>query len=217
MSSLLRRYAFTAPAVLAMWVISALRWPALPEQVPIHWNLEGQIDGWGPKAVGLLLAPVIGTLAALLADLGARRSPALSRSAGFPLIIDGLVAFFLVVHVATLWQLDVPRLIGVSAGLLFVLLGLAMPLLEPNPWAGVRTPWTLLSRRSWEETHRLAGKVFVVHGLLVFLSAFAGPVVMAAVLLGGLALGMPWLVWRSWRSWAADPGRVEPGGGSPAR
>ena len=23
--------------------------PFLPEQVPIHWNFAGEIDGWGPK------------------------------------------------------------------------------------------------------------------------------------------------------------------------
>ena len=25
-------------------------WNDLPEQVPLHWNLQGEVDRWGPEA-----------------------------------------------------------------------------------------------------------------------------------------------------------------------
>jgi uncharacterized membrane protein len=31
-----------------------------------------------------------------------------------------------------------------------------------NFWVGVRTPWTLASERVWNDTHRLAARLFVV-------------------------------------------------------
>ena len=34
--------------------ISAWAWSAAPERVPIHWNLQGEVDGYGSKAFGLL-------------------------------------------------------------------------------------------------------------------------------------------------------------------
>jgi uncharacterized membrane protein len=40
--------------VAAIWV-----WPSAPAQIPIHWNLAGQINGYGSKFTGLLLLPAI--------------------------------------------------------------------------------------------------------------------------------------------------------------
>lgn len=40
-------------------VFAAVRWRAMPDQVPIHYNAAGQIDNYGPKAYVFAL-PVIG-------------------------------------------------------------------------------------------------------------------------------------------------------------
>jgi uncharacterized membrane protein len=52
-----------------------------------------------------------------------------------------------------------------SMGIVFVILGAAMRKFEPNWFAGIHTPWTLTSKRSWEKTHRLGGRVFIASGL----------------------------------------------------
>ena len=31
--------------------LSAWLYPALPDQIPTHWNIHGEADGFGPKAV----------------------------------------------------------------------------------------------------------------------------------------------------------------------
>ncbi len=46
--------------IVAMFAVAAWSWPTTPAQIPIHWNIAGQIDGYGSKFVGLLLMPVIG-------------------------------------------------------------------------------------------------------------------------------------------------------------
>lgn len=30
--------------------------PSLPDQIPIHWNAAGEIDGWGSPGIGVLAA-----------------------------------------------------------------------------------------------------------------------------------------------------------------
>jgi uncharacterized membrane protein len=57
----LARYEIVAMFALAAWV-----WPSAPAQIPIHWNSAGQIDGYGPKFVGLLLMPIIALAGYLL-------------------------------------------------------------------------------------------------------------------------------------------------------
>lgn len=44
--------------VLIPFIYLAFIWNVLPEQVPIHWNANGEIDGWGSKAT-LLIIPFI--------------------------------------------------------------------------------------------------------------------------------------------------------------
>jgi uncharacterized membrane protein len=43
-----------------------------------------------------------------------------------------------------------------------------------NFWLGIRTPWTLASDEVWLKTHRLAGIMFVVAGLMELATALAG-------------------------------------------
>ena len=37
-----------------MFVTSIIVYPTLPERVPIHWNMEGEADGWGSREAGAL-------------------------------------------------------------------------------------------------------------------------------------------------------------------
>ncbi len=80
-------------------------------------------------------------------------------------------------------------------GLLLVGLGIVMPRIEPNYTFGVRLPWTLADPENWRRTHRFAGPVFVVMGVVTLASALFSStapeltlVAMLVALLGGVAL-----------------------------
>ncbi len=45
--------------IIAMFSLGIWTWPSAPAQIPIHWNIAGQIDGYGSKFVGLLLMPIV--------------------------------------------------------------------------------------------------------------------------------------------------------------
>ena len=51
--------------------------------------------------------------------------------------------------------------------LLFIVIGNFMSKIRPNWFVGVRTPWTLSSKLSWDKTHRLAGWLFMLMGAVV--------------------------------------------------
>jgi len=40
-------------ALLYAWVL----YPALPDRIPIHWNIHGQIDGWAEKETAIYIMP----------------------------------------------------------------------------------------------------------------------------------------------------------------
>lgn len=51
-------------------VVSAGLWHRLPEPSPVHWDLQGKVDGWGPRwQVAWLLPPVALAVVMLMAFL----------------------------------------------------------------------------------------------------------------------------------------------------
>jgi len=46
--------------IIAMFALAVWTWPSAPAQIPIHWDITGQINGYGSKATGLLLMPIVG-------------------------------------------------------------------------------------------------------------------------------------------------------------
>ncbi|HEY2665083.1 MAG TPA: DUF1648 domain-containing protein [Candidatus Binataceae bacterium] len=67
------------PAILvlaAMYVAAAIAWPNVPDRLPIHWGLSGEVNRYGGKLEGLLLLPSIATLVFLVLVLNSSRERA---------------------------------------------------------------------------------------------------------------------------------------------
>ena len=41
--------------LLALFGLAAAQWSTAPDRIPIHWGLDGRVDGYGGKFEGLLL------------------------------------------------------------------------------------------------------------------------------------------------------------------
>jgi uncharacterized membrane protein len=208
-----------AVSIAVMLVASAIAWVQLPAeaQVPIHWNLAGEADGYAPKALGLLLTPAIAVgLTALLAAIPAiePRRANLARSAtAYTAITSTAVAFIGLVHLAVVWaalgnSLDIPRLMGAGIGVLFIVIGNFMGKTRSNWFMGVRTPWTLSSELSWTRTHRLAGRLFALVGVLALVVTITGiPELILGVVGGGTIVMVVVVVVYSYLVWRDDPER----------
>ena len=99
--------------------------------------------------------------------------------------------------------------------LFFAALGNVLGKVRRNFWMGVRTPWTLSSKASWTKTHRLAGWLFILMGLLAIAWALAQTAwlfdLMLAVDGGCLVL----IVVYSYLVYRRDQLRTTPAGTSP--
>jgi uncharacterized membrane protein len=207
-------------AIIAMLVVSAWAWPQIPDgaRVPIHWGIDGQPNGWAPKWVALLITPGIAAVLALvlgvIPGIEPRRSN-LARSSGFYLMSwAGAIVVLAVVHVVAVSvalgaTFDMGRVVPIAVGLLFVGIGNFLPKTRSNFFAGIRTPWTLTSERSWAVTHRIGGIGFVLVGALSVISGAIGlpGAVTVWVLIGGMVVLVPVLLVVSYRVWQADPDR----------
>ncbi|MDK6729488.1 SdpI family protein, partial [Aerococcus urinae] len=61
---------------------------------------------------------------------------------------------------------------GMFLGVLFIAIGNYMPKTRRNYTVGIRLPWTLDNDDNWIKTHRLAGKIWVIGGLIIFFNSF---------------------------------------------
>lgn len=175
-----------APAgILVAFVASAIVYPRLPERVPVHWDVHGNVNGYGSRFVGAFGMPLVmlgmWLLLRLLPRIDPRRANYAKFADTYDLLVDSLVGLFLVMHLALLantlgWPVSMERVAPVLVGLQFIILGNALPRARPNWWFGIRTPWTMSNDRVWTRTHRVGGYLLAGAGVLVFLAAFVpGP------------------------------------------
>ncbi len=169
--------------VVAGFVLVAVQYPSLPDPMPTHWNAAGHVDGWMPKFWGSYVFPI--TMAVLwlvflvlprISPRGFEMEPFLRAWGVLKVTVLGLVLYIgtLVLrasrHSGELSQTGVI----VGLGILFIVIGNLLGKVTRNFFVGIRTPWTLASEEVWLRTHRLAGKLFVVAGLIVAASSWMG-------------------------------------------
>lgn len=171
---------------------SALVYTRLPERFPIHFDLHGNVDGFASRPVGAFLMPVV----ALATWAFVRSVPrfltgeARMRALASPLpLVTALVSFlfaglhFVMLDVALSGNATAGTALGLVLALFSVALGLVLPKLRRNGYAGIRTPYSLASDENWQKTHRLGGMLFVGAGLV---GLIAVPFGSSAVAVGAL-------------------------------
>lgn len=155
-----------------------------------------------PSYAGLLLSPMM-ILGMLVGTFGVIRGPhvpaiglyrAFALASGIYVVEQtGLLGAGLLGGVFTF------RLLFAVAFGVFVGIAPVMRRVEQNPWFGVRTPWTLGSRRVWRETHRVTALLWTLGGLFGAILALIAPLTVTIAYLVVLMLspvGVSYAVWR---------------------
>ncbi|MGB1211538.1 MAG: SdpI family protein [Lacinutrix venerupis] len=166
--------------VLIPFIYLAFIWNVLPEQVPIHWNANGEIDGWGSKATLLIIPFILPVLIYVILSLVPKIDPKQKIEATSKKFYNIKLLLTLFMSILALFILyssksqsfTNPNIIIMLIGLLYVILGNYMKTIKTNYFIGIRTPWTLENDIVWKKTHKLAGKYWFIGGLLVILLGF---------------------------------------------
>ncbi len=189
-------------SVKLMWALTIIYLVAtgfalqfLPDEVPMHFDFEGNITRYGSKYEMLLFPTIVVSMNAVfhfmirnlrrkaiaITDertlLTLRQNERLVCFFGAlnPLIFAGInisifVAVFSNVDTAVGNEANnniVLFVLNVVLSLVIIIVGNFTPKMKRNIAMGVRTPWTLKNDVVWEKTNRLVGKHFVVIGLLI--------------------------------------------------
>jgi uncharacterized membrane protein len=209
----------------AMGVLAALSWSSTPDRVPVHWNLAGEVDRYGSKVEGVLGTPLLALGLYILFLVLPRLDPGRANYANFSgaytvirfaVLVSLAIMYVVMLLAAQGWQFDIGQWVLVFVGGLFGVLGGVMGKLRPNWFVGIRTPWTLSSKRAWVQTHRLGGWLFIGLGLVFVGSALGNSPVLWLLPLVATALSVLALTVYSYIVWRNDADRTPPAGTLPA-
>jgi uncharacterized membrane protein len=173
---------FSLLMILTVVAIAIYAYPLLPDKVPSHWNMAGEIDGWASRnghifGIGGLVVGMY-LLFLFLPHFEPRREHFLQSLGFYQMIRNFMMAFFALLFGVTTYigltgtMLAMDKIIPVAVGVLFILIGNYLPQIKSNFFMGIRTPWALDSEENWRKTHHLGAYTFVVGGLLFLVSPF---------------------------------------------
>lgn len=162
-------------------IAGALLYSSLPETVPTHFNFEGEPDGWSSRAFAAFGLPAImlGMNFVLQFALNAdpkrqNMSEALMNIAVWSVPVLSVLCCGMTLAKSLGYDVRFEVIIPVFLGLLFIIIGNYLPKTKQSYTMGIRLPWTLNSEENWNRTHRLAGFLWVLCGVLFIAMSFIG-------------------------------------------
>jgi len=173
--------ALTIGLILLPLVVGGFLYGQLPEQMIIHFNASGEPDGYQGKQMFFLSYAVISLILFALTGQLHKLDPKRKNYEKFPkaysmirlvlaLIVGGAFSHLLAVNLGM--EVDVRMVAFALLGIAWMVIGNYLTQVRSNYFIGIRTPWTLASEEVWRKTHRMAGPLWLVLGLLMLVAAF---------------------------------------------
>ena len=186
--------------------VGLLLWNQFPETMAIHWGVTGQPDGFASVPTAVFLPPLVMLLTHWFLilvtsfDKGNKNRNKKIQAVvlwTIPVVCNlsccGIYALALGVKFSPILWTMVPM------GLLFALIGNYMPKTRMNYTIGIRVAWAYTSEENWNATHRFAGKLWVIGGILMAVSGFLPQLWAIGVMLGVTAVLCILPIIYSWR------------------
>ena len=169
----------TSLLVLIPMIVGLILWNKLPEEIPVHFNAAGEPDNYESKAFAVFFLPLFLWVVHLLTGFITLAEPKIQN------ISDKI--FLLILYICPLTgifgdivmytnALNIPvsvNMIGnLFVGIIFIVVGNYMPKTRQNYTIGIKLPWALNDAENWNKTHRFAGIVWIICGVVLVINAF---------------------------------------------
>ncbi|NMB78453.1 MAG: DUF1648 domain-containing protein, partial [Methanomicrobiales archaeon] len=189
------------------WLVALAALPYLPDQIPIHWNLYGEPDGFSGRFTGAFGLPAIITLIAILLIVLPRfdrMKDTFNDSRDIYAIVTFaticlLFGIELLTFLSTLgFFIPMAIIFPVLLGFFFIVMGGMMPHVRRNTTIGFRLPWTIRSDPVWVETHRRGGPIMAAAGILIVLESTVAGVWAMPLAFGIIMVTFGYIIIWSW-------------------
>lgn len=192
MKKINKEFLMTALMIALPMVIGAIFWNQLPEKIPTHFGIDGQADGYSSKLFTLFAFPALFLLFQIICLASfEKESVKVNIPAKMRRFYTWLIPVLSLIIQGSIYANALgfiksgPTLVTTFLAIVFIVIGNYLPKIQRNVTVGIRIPWTLSDDKNWYKTHRMAGKLWVIGGLIILLESFiqvALPYVMGVVI-----------------------------------
>lgn len=186
-------------------VYGGLLWQYLPQQLPIHFGIDGQPDQYAPKLIAVIGLPVL-IITVNYVIIRSMKNKGIDNKKVFTVLIWSLPLLLNVVQIVTFmhalnYHINIGSVILPVIGLLFIVLGNYLPKTTPNYMVGIRLPETLHNSENWQKTNRLGGFTMVFAGFILLITGIIGNMIAVIGLIVAMVITI--LVPAVYASWLA--------------
>lgn len=159
---------------------TALVYSSLPEEIPGHFNIRGEVDRYDNKIsifFTALLPLAIYILMLFLPKIDPKRNSYEKHKKAYDMTKIIMVLFLIVIHWVGIayslgFKFNVGSFVTIAVGIMFIVIGNFMTQVRQNYFFGIKTPWTLANETVWKKTHRVGGFSFLIGGIIILVSSF---------------------------------------------
>ena len=172
----------TTVLTLLPMILGAVLYDRLPDVVTTHWGFNNEPNGWSPKWLACFGLPVLMAVMNLIIGI-ATDSNRQQISTTSSVVVNicrwitpvlTLILMPIILYYSLGVEMNIEKIVCTIVGVLFVVLGNYLPKCRRNYIIGIKLPWTLKSEENWNKTHRLGGFVWMICGIIMLISAWAG-------------------------------------------
>ena len=166
----------TSIVTLLPVLIGIICWNRLPDVMATHFGMNNEANGFSSKAFAVFGIPAI-LLAVLwfgafVTSHDPKRqniSPKMFSLVVWIAPVTSLVVAAILYPVNLGYELDITFFSELLFGVMFIIIGTYLPKARQNYTIGIRVPWTLANEENWNRTHRLAGTLWIICGILMII------------------------------------------------
>ena len=157
-------------------LIGIICWNRLPDVMATHFGMNNEANGFSSKAFAVFGIPLILLavlwLGAFVTSNDPKRqniSPKMFSLVVWIAPVTSLVVAAILYPVNLGYALDITFFVELLSGVMFIIIGTYLPKARQNYTIGIRVPWTLANEENWNRTHRLAGTLWIICGILMII------------------------------------------------
>ncbi len=174
-----KTFILTCILILLPILVGILLWDRLPDSMPTHFDSDGTPNGWSSKSFAVIGLPLFILLTHVICIAFTSNDPKYKNMGQkiFQIIlwicpVVSILCCLPTYSSALGYDLNISRYMVIFLSLVFIIVGNYMPKCRQNYTIGIKLPWTLNDEENWNHTHRMAGYLWVICGILMFVNAF---------------------------------------------
>mgnify|MGYP000850271296 CR=1 FL=1 len=197
-----KNFKISLSLLLITLIIVLISMAFMPKEIPLHYDLQGNIDNYGSK-YWFLLIPFLAFLTWGLLHLIARSFKKQNKNSNSKITYIAssctmimfiiLELIFIVIEFKKMDSISIENIIyrtaNIGLGLTFILIGNVLPKITKNKVIGLRTTWSLYNDNTWNTSQRQGGYMIIGIGFaMIIASIFVFGVYNLFVLFGSISI-----------------------------